>query len=218
MRLVLAALLAASIAACSGISLPSSTLHEDLPAPGSFHLTSDPPQAPRALSLRYLYQGEPSGISDEFVAGATVVVRRSSLPELHGVQVNGARCAGQFPIVTGIEIDIILVLTDVGCRVETTGSHPEGAVRHGDEPASLFGQIPLGSRVSIRPISPGLVTPVQVVPADESGSFHLDFVPIGRYEVTLIVDEEVRARIEIDLEPGEEQYVDFSGALRPASS
>jgi hypothetical protein len=217
---VSALLFAALLSSCSTLKIPPSpspTLHEAIPAPGSFHLTSDPSRAPRALSLRYVDEGgNPSGVSDEFLAGAVVVVDRSLLPGAQAVQVNGQVCDGRFAIVTGIETDLVLVVTDAGCRVVTTGSHAEGELQHADEAAAVSAKVPVGSRLGVRPLDPNLMVAPMVVPSDESGFVHVDSLPAGRYEVTLIVDEQVRTAIEVELRPGEERFLDLSAALSSA--
>jgi len=180
------------------------------PLPGSFHLTSDPPLAPYALTIRIDRVGGPSGRSAEFEEGDEVVVDWSTLPGVNWMEVNGHDCEGTFEIQAQIETDLLLTLGEDSCRVEVVGSHPEGAVQHGDEPGSLAAKVPIGARIRIQPLSPELSMPVRLEEADEAGFVHIDFLPPGRYEIALLVDDEVRRTVEVDLSPGGEVFVDLA--------
>lgn len=102
-------------------------IHGD-PLPGSFYLTSDPPLAPYAVTIRSAHLGGVSGRFAQFEAGKEVVVNWSDLPlpEEKWIEVNGRNCEGTFGMEERIETDLLLVLTDDTCRVEVLGSHPEG--------------------------------------------------------------------------------------------
>lgn len=207
-----ATLAVALLSACApmAVASPSATLHEAIPAPGDFHLISDPRAAPLNLLLRYFGEdGEPSLASDEFVAGQLVVVDRSSLPGARGVITNGESCDGRFELVAGTEVDILLLLRGSPCGIEVLGSHPSGAIRHGDEAAVLFARVPLGSRVSVRPIATTSMVEAQIVAADESGAVTVGPLPPGSYEVSLLEGSEVRGTQEVQLLPGDGQVVSF---------
>ncbi len=107
------------------------------PLPGSFYLTSDPPLAPYAVTIRGETTGGVSGRSAQFDEGDLIVVQWSDLPLPHDkwIQVNGQKCEGAFEIRARIETDLLLSLTDDGCRVEVLGSHPE-AGSYAEEPKS----------------------------------------------------------------------------------
>lgn len=98
------------------------------PLPGSFYLTSDPPLAPYALSIRVDDIGGPSGRSAQVDAGDAIVVNWSTLPlpDEQWIEVNGQDCEGTFGIQARFETDLLLTLTDDACRVQLLGSHPEG--------------------------------------------------------------------------------------------
>jgi hypothetical protein len=144
------------------------------------------------------------------VAGATVVIDRSLLPEPHGIAVNGQRCEGEFSITTGVETDLVLTVGSGGCRVTTIASHPDGAQLHGNEAATISGEAPRGSQISIRPVEPGVVTAPRILPADESGFFFVESLPAGRYEVSLVVRGAVVETTEIELRAGEERHLVLS--------
>lgn len=114
-----------------GRPLPNPTIVGE-PLPGSFYLTSDPPLAPYALTIRIAQVGGVSGRSEQFEEGDEVLVNWSDLPlpEEKWIDVNGQKCEGTFGIEARIETDLLLVLTDDGCRVEVLGSHPEGGSQH----------------------------------------------------------------------------------------
>lgn len=102
------------------------------PAPGSFHLTSDPPLAPHALTIRTDQAGGPSGRTAEFAEGGEVVVDWSilPLPPAKWIEVNGQDCEGTFTVHARFETDLLLTLTDDACRVEVLGTHLEGGPHH----------------------------------------------------------------------------------------
>jgi hypothetical protein len=102
------------------------SIHGD-PLPGSFYLTSDPPLAPYPVTIRVETTGGTSGRSAHFDEGDVVFVQWSTLPLPHEkwIEVNGQNCEGTFEIRARIETDLLLSLTDDGCRVEVLGSHPE---------------------------------------------------------------------------------------------
>jgi hypothetical protein len=127
-------LLAVVLSACTqGLDRADPTLSEALPAPGSIHLISDPPQAPYPVTIRYLNGGDASGAYHDFAQGETILIVFSNLPGERGIQVNGRACEGRYTLETGVETDLLLVLGDEGCRVEVTGSHREGSV-HSNAP------------------------------------------------------------------------------------
>jgi len=105
------------------------------PLPGSFYLTSDPPLAPHPLTIRADEIGGPSRRSAQFDEGEAIVVNWSTLPlpDEKWIEVNGQDCEGIFGIQARIETDLLLILTDDGCRVGVLGSHPEGD-SHAEEP------------------------------------------------------------------------------------
>jgi hypothetical protein len=102
------------------------------PDPGSFHLTSDPPLAPYALTIRIDEAGGPSRRTAEFAEGGEVVVDWSTLPlpPAKWIEVNGQDCVGTFAIQARFETDLLLTLTDDVCRVEVLGTHLEGGPHH----------------------------------------------------------------------------------------
>lgn len=109
------------------------------PLPGSFYLTSDPPFAPYALTIRVDHIDGPSGRNEQFDEGDEVVVAWSTLPLPYPkwIEINGQDCEGTFGIQARIETDLLLILTDDACRVEVLGSHPEGGAHwQPDEEAS----------------------------------------------------------------------------------
>lgn len=55
------------------------------------------------------------------------------LPEQKWIEINGQDCEGTFGIQERIETDLLLSLTDDGCRIEVLGSHPEGG-SHAEAP------------------------------------------------------------------------------------
>lgn len=181
--------------------------HEAIPLPGIVHLTSEPATAPFAVSIRLIYQGQPSSGSDDFIEGATIVLDRSALPQPHGVQVNGRACTGEFTIESGVETDVQVVFADGGCSVRVLGQHPEGEGNHGNAGAVILGTAPIGSIVRLSPIDPELVTAVVEEHADEAGQFGVGPLPAGRYELALIVDGQVVRTREIVLRPGQEMIL-----------
>jgi hypothetical protein len=100
------------------------------PLPGSFYLSSDRP-APYPFTIRW----EVGSRSAQFDEGDSIVVNWSTLPlpDQKRIEINGQLCEGTFGIQARIETDLLLSLTDDGCRVEVLGSHPEG-VSHAEEP------------------------------------------------------------------------------------
>ncbi len=102
------------------------------PSPGSFYLTSDPPLAQYPFTFRVEEIGGPSRRSEQFDEGDEVVINWTTLPlpEAKWIEVNGQDCEGTFGIEAGMETDLLLILTDDGCRVEVVGSHPVGEPRH----------------------------------------------------------------------------------------
>ncbi len=100
------------------------------PLPGSFYLTSDQP-APYPFTIRW----ETGTRSAQFDEGDSIVVNWSDLPlpEQKRIEINGQLCEGTFEIQARIETDLLLSLTDDGCRIEVLGSHPEGG-SHVEEP------------------------------------------------------------------------------------
>jgi hypothetical protein len=98
------------------------------PIPGSFRLVTDPPVAPFPVTIRYLIGGDASRAYHEFSAGERILVVFTTLPGEEGVQVNGRACEGRYTIAAGLETDVLVVLRGESCRVEVTGSHPEGLV------------------------------------------------------------------------------------------
>jgi hypothetical protein len=102
------------------------------PLPGSFYLTSDQP-APYPLTIRQ----EAGTRSAQFDEGDSIVVNWSDLPlpPQKRIEINGQHCEGTFDIQARIETetDLLLSLTDNGCRIEVLGSHPEGG-SHAEEP------------------------------------------------------------------------------------
>ena len=100
------------------------------PLPGSFYLTSDRP-APYPFTIR----GETGTRNAQFDEGDSIVVNWSDLPlpDQKRIEINGQLCEGTFEIQARIETDLLLSLTDDGCRVELLGSHPEGGP-HAEEP------------------------------------------------------------------------------------
>jgi hypothetical protein len=112
---------------------PEPSLSVD-PLPGSFHLALDPQPAPYAVQLRLDDADGPSARSAEFGAGEDVAIVWSSLPfpTEKWIEVNGHDCAGTFSLKERFETDLVLDLTETGCAITFLGSHPEGAVRHGD--------------------------------------------------------------------------------------
>ena len=106
------------------------------PTPGSFHLKSDPQTAPRALTIR-VGDDSPSGWNEVVPKGAPVWITFTSLPSVNqAIWVDDAPCEGRFEIEPLVEIDLLLHLTDDGCRVEVLGAHPEGSVEHHYVPES----------------------------------------------------------------------------------
>ena len=110
---------------------PEPTLIGD-PLPGSIHLTSIPPRAPRPLSIRIDRMGGP-GISAEIEEGDEVVSDWSDLPlpEVKWIEVNGQDCEGTFGVRARFETDLLLILTNDACHIQVLGSHPEGGSHFG---------------------------------------------------------------------------------------
>ena len=100
------------------------------PLPGSFYLTADRP-APYPFTIRW----EVGSRSAQFDEGDSIVVNWSTLPlpDQKRIEINGQLCEGTFGIQARIETDLLLSLTDDGCRIEVLGSHPEGGP-HAEEP------------------------------------------------------------------------------------
>ena len=100
------------------------------PLPGTFRLTSDRRRAPYRLIIRIDEAGGPSGRTAEFASGDEVLVHWSTLPlpDEKWIEVNGRDCEGTFGIQARIETDLLLVLSDGGCRIEILGIHPEGEI------------------------------------------------------------------------------------------
>jgi hypothetical protein len=179
------------------------------PLSGSLHMTSDPPLAPYPLTIRIDDIGGPSRLNAEFDEGEAVVVDWPTLPlpQVKWIEVNGHDCEGTFEIQARLETDLLLTLRQDACRVEVIGSHPEGAIHHGDEPGSLMANLPIGARLRIQPVDPGANTRVRFEDADEAGVVHVDFLPPGRYEIALIVDDRVQRTVEVHLVPGGEVFL-----------
>ena len=130
---MLALLLAlASIGCVARPPQPTEPPIQGEPLPGSFHLTSDPPLAPYALTIRIDHVDGPSGRNAEFEEGDAVVVDWSTLPlpRVKWIDVNGHDCEGTFEIQARFEIDLLLTLTNDACMVEVLGTHPEGGPHH----------------------------------------------------------------------------------------
>ncbi len=102
------------------------------PLPGAFHLTSNPPLAPYAMTIRINYVGGPSGRSAEFKEGEAIVIDWSTLPLPleKRININGSDCDGAFEVQSRFETDLGLTLTDKTCRIQVLGMHPEGAIDH----------------------------------------------------------------------------------------
>ena len=102
------------------------------PLPGSFHMTSDPPQAPYAMTIRLDDIGGPSRRTAEFAEGGEVVVDWSTLPlpPAKWIEVNGQDCEGTFTVQARFETDLLLILIDDTCRVEVIGTHIEDGPHH----------------------------------------------------------------------------------------
>lgn len=58
--------------------------------------------------------------------------RTSRCLEQKRLDINGRLCEGTFTIQARVETDLLLSLTDDGCRIEVLGSHREGDA-HVDE-------------------------------------------------------------------------------------
>ncbi len=104
------------------------------PLPGSLYLTSDRP-APYPFTIRVEESGGRSGRNAQFEEGEVIVLQWSTLPlpPEKWIEINGQLCEGTFVIQVRFETDLLLSLTDDGCRIEVLGSHPEGGP-HAEEP------------------------------------------------------------------------------------
>ena len=207
-----------AVIGCRTSALPTSTLGEAVPPGGIFHLTLEPTLAPRDLVLRYFAEGQaPSSIRDSFVAGEAVVVDRPLLPGTRGIELDGEICEGRYVIASDVETDIVLTPTPAGCKVTTVGTHVAGEIDHANSPASLYGQAPSGTSVEAESLDPAVVVPVQRDSTDESGSYRLDDLPAGRYEVRLLRGDLVLGKTMVELRAGEERQLSLGGTIASPS-
>ncbi len=132
----LVALLAVVAAmACAPRATSEPTVISD-PLPGYVHLVAEPPQANIPIRFRYRDLGFPLNLSTvyfDFAAGQTILIVAPSTPGDSALQMNETSCAGQWPIESQVETDVVLHLDGSACRVELIDSHPFGSV-HTDPP------------------------------------------------------------------------------------
>ena len=104
---------------------------EAIPGPGYIHLITEPPTAPRRLTIGSAGDdGQASSITQTFADGSLVVVDLTHLPGASSILVDGVGCDGAIPVEVDRETDVVLRLLPDRCTVTVLRIHEAGVLAH----------------------------------------------------------------------------------------